>query len=126
MEKGLLDQISQQAPTPSLAITNSRLAGEHLSLLIIARDSHLADLCVSLLQGVGYYVTADVIPTTKRFRETLQSKSYDAILHELGRRAVRDPTVWNELEKEGVNVPVIVLGRRGGAPAGGGKISPAF
>src|SRR5579885_2970011 len=61
MEKGLLDQISQQAPTPSLAITNSRLAGEHLSLLIIARDSHLADLCVSLLQGVGYDVTADFV-----------------------------------------------------------------
>ncbi len=115
MEKGLLDQISQQAPTPSLSITNSRFAGERLSLLIIARDSHLADLCVSLLQGVGYDVAADIIPTTRRFRETLQSKSYDAILHELGRRAARDPTVWEELEKEGASIPVIILGRRLGA-----------
>lgn len=80
-----------------------------LDVLLVENETADAELCLRELKKGGFGVTSDVVQTEREFRARLASKSYDVILADYNLPGWKGMEVLEILQKEGRDIPLILV-----------------
>ncbi|MGH9358122.1 MAG: PAS domain S-box protein [Terriglobia bacterium] len=114
MKQGL----NRAGSEPSLIEGGVSAPEQPISLLVLTRDSHLAERCAATLSASGFSPAIDGVASPTGFKDALASKSYDLALAETAPEALTE--LADALQGMQPSIPLVLLTKHPGAVNGFG------